>query len=223
MVTKWPLVAMMLTAMFCLGCSSICHWIYVKDHKLCKLVTHLDYWGICILFLGTTYPFISYKYSCGPYVIWRYIFTSIVSVMTLLCMWVTIQDSMVSPKARGILFAIFALSSAIPTFGLSLWGNPEYTLDPKCAQFSLAIIVYAMGLLIYLGRAPERWSKTGRFDIYGQSHSIFHCFVLAGIALTIWDAFETYEARLAFICPDQLNLPANAWNKRIYLISQLLH
>jgi hypothetical protein len=31
LVTKWPLVAYMLTALFCLGCSSVCHLTYVQS------------------------------------------------------------------------------------------------------------------------------------------------------------------------------------------------
>ena len=201
-VTKWPLVAMMLTAMFCLGASTFCHTYYCQSHKISRIVSCLDYWGISILFLGTTYPFISFKYACGPYIVWRYIFVSIITVMTGLCMYVTMSDKFLSPKPRVTLFVIFGLSTAIPTFGLAFWGDSQYTLDANLIEFSYALLAYIIGLGFYVSRVPECLSKTGRYDFFGHSHQIFHCFVLLGVALTIWDAFNTYEKRLAFVCPD---------------------
>ena len=90
LVTKWPLVAYLLTALFCLGLSTSCHLCYVRNEQVSKFVTHMDHLGIALLFLGTCYPIISYKYACGPFIIWRYIFTSIISTLTLLCMWICI-------------------------------------------------------------------------------------------------------------------------------------
>lgn len=90
LVTKWPLIAYLLTAIFCLGMSTSCHLCYVRNKRVSGIVQYLDYWGISILFLGTFYPYISFKYACGPFIVWRYIFVSCVFVMTLICMWATV-------------------------------------------------------------------------------------------------------------------------------------
>lgn len=60
--------------MFCLGCSTIFHLVYAKNFKVERIVASLDYWGITILILGTNYPFITYKYACGKFIIYRYVF-----------------------------------------------------------------------------------------------------------------------------------------------------
>ena len=117
--------------MFCLGASTLCHTCFVKDAVISNRVTSLDYWGISILFLGTTYPFISFKYACGPYIVWRYIFVSIITVLTGICMFVTLKDSFVNPVARSALFTLFGISAMIPTYGLAIWGDSKYTLEPN--------------------------------------------------------------------------------------------
>ena len=90
-VSKWPIVAYLFTALFCLSCSSACHWFADKNKKLCRIVATLDYWGITILILGTCYPFISYRYACGYLIIYRYVFVVILTVITALCMLVTVN------------------------------------------------------------------------------------------------------------------------------------
>lgn len=79
-VTKWPLVAYLLTAMFCLGCSTACHLTYVKSAKVSKAVSCLDYWGIAALFLGSAYPYVGYNFACGPMIFWRYVFSTLLTI-----------------------------------------------------------------------------------------------------------------------------------------------
>lgn len=151
----------MLTAQVCLGFSSTCHLCFVKSRKICSLTACLDYWGICLLFLGTTYPFLSFKYSCGPYIIWRYIFTTIISLLTLLCMWATFSERLSnSPGLRSSMFVMFALAGMVPTYGLAIWGDPGVnTLPAHLGRFSISIVLYFVGMLVYLLRAPERWAN----------------------------------------------------------------
>ena len=90
LVTKWPLVAYLLTAIFCMGISSTCHLCFVASEKMCKVTSYLDFWGIALMCLGSSYPYISFKYACGPFIIWRYVFTGWLTFMTIVCMYATI-------------------------------------------------------------------------------------------------------------------------------------
>ena len=193
---------MLITSLFCLGFSTTCHLCHCKNEIISRRVCYIDYWGIAILFLGSLYPFISFKYACGPFILWRYIFTTFLTICTIACMIATIRDTSMSPKMRSCMFMTFGFAAMIPTYGFAAFYNPTYTLYPETMRFSWAVIVYITGMFIYILRAPERWSNLGKFDIWGGSHQIFHCFVLAGIALTFWDALCTYQERLAFVCPD---------------------
>ena len=201
-VNTWPLIAYLITAMFCLGCSTVCHLCYVKSPRISKIVSNLDYWGIAILFLGSSYPFISYKYACGPYIFWRYTFMCIITLLTVACMVLTVKSAFVKPVPRAILFTAFGASVLIPTVGLVYWQDPRYTLEPKLMPFSYMLLAYVTGMAVYIARVPERFSKSGRFDIIGQSHQIFHCLVLLGVAITFYDSYQVYLDRLAFTCPE---------------------
>ena len=70
-----------------MGLSTTCHLCWVKNQQVSKLVTYLDFWGISLILMGSAYPYVSFKYACGPFIIWRYIFTSIIGVFTLIAMW----------------------------------------------------------------------------------------------------------------------------------------
>lgn len=169
-VNTWPLIAYLVTAMFCLGFSTICHLCYVKSPRISKIVSNLDYWGISVLFLGSAYPFISYKYACGPYIFWRYIFVCIITLFTIACMVITVKSAFVNPLNRAILFTSFGVSVLIPTVGLEFWKDPRYTLEPNLGPYAIAVCAYVVGLIIYITKVPERYSKTGRFDYFGSSH-----------------------------------------------------
>ena len=163
--------------------STTCHLCYVRNEKVSRITQYLDYWGIAVVFLGSSYPYISFKYACGPFIVWRYIFISVIFVLTLICMWATIQKKYLTPERRAILFAIFFLSCMIPFVLLFFWYDPLYTLPPHPEGYLWPPVAYFCGGLFYLNRVPEKWSSTGRFDYLGASHQIFHVCVLIGIWL----------------------------------------
>ena len=55
--------------------------------------------------------------------------------------------------------------------------------------FSYMLLAYVTGMVIYITKVPERYSKSGRFDILGSSHQIFHCLVLLGVGITFYDSY----------------------------------
>lgn len=200
-VTKWPLVAYLISALFCLVLSAVCHLFYVRNENISKILTYLDYWGICLLGLGTCYPYISFKYACGPFILWRYVFTSIITVLSAVCCWATVQKTLMAPEKRACLFMVFGLSCLIPFGLLFCWYDPLYTLPPQPGSYSIPFFIMIAGFVVYLNRIPEKWSSTGMFDTLGASHQIFHCIVLAGIAYTFKANWELYVERLKFQCP----------------------
>jgi len=201
-VSKWPIVAYLFTALFCLGCSTACHWFADKNKKLLQIVSILDYWGITILILGTCYPFISYRYACGYLIVYRYIFVVILTILTTICIFVTINATFLKPVPKAILFISFGVFCMIPTITLYIINDSEYGLKPGLAPFSWSTMFYLIGLTFYVTKFPERVSKTGRFDILFSSHQIHHICVLVGVTIAFAESFEVYEKRLQFVCPD---------------------
>ncbi|CAN1325984.1 Heptahelical transmembrane protein 2 [Linum perenne] len=61
-----------------------------------------------------------------------------------------------------------------------LWDHPIVSISVLLEV--IMAVLYAAGTGFYVSRIPERW-KPGAFDIAGQSHQIFHVFVvLAAVA-----------------------------------------
>lgn len=150
LVTKWPLVAYLMSALVCLGMSAACHLTYVRSEQVSKITTYLDYWGIALLFLGSAYPYISFKYACGSFIVWRYIFTSMTTVLMFICMWATVQKQWMTPERRAALFILFFISICIPFGLLFIWHDPLYSLDPWPAKHKYAFWAYFAGVFIYV-------------------------------------------------------------------------
>ena len=165
-VSKWPIVAYLISALGCMGCSTACHLCFCKNDKLYRIVCTLDYWGITMLILGTCYPFVSYRYSCGYLVIYRYIFIIILTILMVTCMIVTMFPTFLSPKPKAILFMSFGAFCLIPTIMLYILYDPAYGMHPGLDPFTWSSLFYLIGLTFYVTKFPECKSKTGRFDIY---------------------------------------------------------
>lgn len=192
-VSKWPLVAFLMTALVCLGASTLCHWFWSKHPKLCIILTTLDYWGITLLILGTSYPFISYRFACGYMVVYRYVFVCLLTIITILCMVVTMNPTFLKPAPKIILFVSFGLFNFIPTIALYALNDREYGLKPSLAPFTWSTLSYLTGMTLFALKFPERMSKTGRFDIFPQSHNIHHICVLLGLTFSLVESFDVYE------------------------------
>lgn len=65
-VSRWPLLAHVITACICLGFSTIFHLFFVYSQNACLWLAKLDYAGISLLILGSTLPGINYMFACGP-------------------------------------------------------------------------------------------------------------------------------------------------------------
>jgi adiponectin receptor len=59
---------------------------------------------------------------------------------------------------------------------------------------------YIVGVLIYVSRLPERWFP-GRFDLLGNSHNIWHCFVVAAALFHYAGSVNAYHLRALLECP----------------------
>ena len=57
---------------------------------------------------------------------------------------------------------------------------------------------YALGVGFFISRWPERWAwreerTRGRYDVWGGSHSLFHCCVVVGAACHCWGVWEAWR------------------------------
>jgi adiponectin receptor len=163
--------------------------MFVRSEKACEVVARLDYMGIAILFMGSAYPFISFKFACGDYFItWRYIFISLLTVSTIACIVVVMCPKLQTPVSRVVVFSCFFIAIMIPVIFLAFTYDNIYAMSPNLGLNAISLVQYAIGVFFYVSQYPERkWP--GKFDYFGASHQIFHCFVLLGAFITFVASF----------------------------------
>ena len=62
-------------------------------------------------------------------------------------------------------------------------------------------LCYVGGVLIYIFRLPERFVP-GKVDTVGNSHNIWHLFVLGACVFHYIGALDSYYTRQRLICPN---------------------
>ncbi|KAL5842178.1 hypothetical protein ACOSQ3_012781 [Xanthoceras sorbifolium] len=180
---KWPWFVFLSGAMCCLICSSLSHLLACHSKRFNLFFWRLDYAGISVMIVCSFYAPIYYAFYCNPYPLAIYL-TSI-TVLGVLAIITLLTPALSSPRFRpfrATLFLVMGFSGVIPaSHAVYLyWGHPHISLS-LVYELVMALL-YTVGAGFYVSRIPERW-KPGAFDIAGQSHQIFHVFVVLG-ALT---------------------------------------
>lgn len=172
--------AFFLGAIICLGFSFAFHTVCCHSQPIGKLFSKLDYCGIALLIMGSFVPWLYYGFYC--HYEHKLVYLSVVMVLGVLSIIVSLYDKFSEPNLRPLragVFASFGLSGIIPAIHYGLmegWFN-------KISQASLGWLIlmgllYITGAAFYALRVPERWFP-GKFDLWFQSHQIFHVLVIA--------------------------------------------
>ena len=82
-ISRWPVVAMLISAVICLLCSTIFHLFYPMSGKYYMFFARFDYAGINILISGSTLPPLYYGLYCHPALAKFYIICVSVVAVTL--------------------------------------------------------------------------------------------------------------------------------------------
>ena len=63
-LARWPVFVFLISAVICLGCSAIFHWLGAHSRDVHQFLNRLDYAGISILIMGSCYPPYFYFFHC---------------------------------------------------------------------------------------------------------------------------------------------------------------
>ncbi|XP_011184347.1 adiponectin receptor protein [Zeugodacus cucurbitae] len=167
-------------AIICLGFSFAFHTLSCHSVEIGRLFSKLDYCGIALLIMGSFVPWLYYGFYCHyqPKVIYLSVVCVLGSLSIIVSLWDKFSEPGLRPLRAGV-FMSFGLSGIIPAIHYSLmegWFS-------KISQASLGWLIlmgllYILGALLYALRVPERWFP-GKFDIWFQSHQLFHILVIA--------------------------------------------
>jgi len=204
-VHRWPIFVFLITAAFCLGCSTIFHSCNCMPEKLSKLLRRIDYAGISILVTGSIFPITVYGFYCQPWI--AAIYLGIGSVLSTGVFFISLGDKFHSEeyrKYKGLLYIALAFISAIPPLHLwaneLLFGGNTLPVHNTAGYYWGLGFCYIAGITLYVKRIPEKFVP-GKVNNCGHSHNFWHIFTLIAMALNYFGAFENYYTRLTHACP----------------------
>jgi adiponectin receptor len=166
-------------AILCLTFSWMFHTVYCHSQTVGRFFNKLDYCGIALLTMGSFVPWLYYSFYCRLAPKLTYLIA--IFILGTFCIVVSMWDKFAEPKFRPVRAGVFiglGLSGVIPAMHIVITdGFYEAIYDSALGWLTLMAVLYIVGAVIYAARIPERiWP--GRFDIWCQSHQIFHMFVL---------------------------------------------
>lgn len=181
-------------SIFCLMLSAMFHLFKSHSHKTCKFGNQCDYLGIIVMITSSLSSIILFAFHDTPRV--RNGFIVMFTGLGATCAKLTFDRSFSTPKYRpyrSFMFIIFGLSGIIPILtGINMFGT-EIAIARAEARWCCAEgFFYIFGACLYALRIPERFFHketvedetlidhfvTGKFDLFGHSHQIFHVLVV---------------------------------------------
>ena len=202
----YPFFVYLATVIFCLMSSAIYHTFYPLSQTINYILHKVDMAGISILIFGSAFAVFYYYFYCMPNL--RFIYCGFIFFNSFVVFFISLTDFINKPanlKWKSFMFASLGLSNVIPFTHLavlSLYASPENDYMPPSKSFVLLALMGAMylgGLAIYATRTPERFfPKT--FDIWLNSHTIWHVIVFLAALLHFYNLFLVYQLRLTKAC-----------------------
>ncbi|VDL19097.1 unnamed protein product [Hymenolepis diminuta] len=185
-----------ISAILALGFSWTFHTVYCHSEHVGKLFGKLDYIGIAILVVGSFVPWIHYSFYC--HMPSKIIYISGITILGIISIIISSQDRFCKPKYRGVRAGVFislGLSAVVPFMHyILLEGFWNTVSTPAVRWLVLMAVLYITGALIYACRFPE-CLYPGKFDIWFQSHQIFHVFVVMAALVHLNSILEIAEYR----------------------------
>ncbi|KAL4648336.1 adiponectin receptor protein 1 [Arapaima gigas] len=185
-----------LGAVLCLSFSWLFHTVYCHSEKVSRTFSKLDYSGIALLIMGSFVPWLYYSFYCSPQP--RLIYLSVVCMLGIAAIIVAQWDRFATPRHRPTRAGVFmglGLSGIVPTMHFTIAeGFVKATTVGQMGWFYLMGAMYITGAGLYAARIPERFFP-GKFDIWFQSHQIFHVLVVAAAFIHFYGISNLQEFR----------------------------
>ncbi|CAI2363813.1 unnamed protein product [Moneuplotes crassus] len=207
-VSKVPLGIHIICAMICFFLSSTFHLFNCHSENAQNVLSRFDYGGIAVMIAGSSTPIYIYLFWCPQVSIFGYTYTFSMVAGCSIAFGVSLIPKFDAPEyrfCRAILFMVVGLSSAIPAIHIIGFRDRRYIPAPPMSLLILGGAIYILGALIYSSRFPERFNKDKKrrcnFDYIGNSHNIWHCFVLAGAGVHFAASVIMFKTCLSHQCP----------------------
>lgn len=184
-------------AILCLGFSSLFHIMHCHSEKVGRFFSKLDYCGIALLIVGSFVPWLYYSFYCrlSP----KIAYLTLVITLGIACIVISMWDKFGEPQFRPFragVFVALGLTGIIPCAHYVITDGFYHAVNYAALGWVALIgLLYIIGAAIYTFRFPERFWP-GSFDIWFQSHQIFHVFVVAAAFLHFYAMYQVAHNRV---------------------------
>jgi len=115
-------------------------------------------------------------------------------VLTLISIMHPKYDGNEYKAMRSLLFSAVGCAPLIPLIHMTYMVDPAHYMEINVDDILFGCFFYGAGAAIYAFRFPERYFP-GKFDNCGQSHNIFHTFVLIAAVIHFNNSLKEFNKR----------------------------
>lgn len=200
-VPRWPLYIAALSAIAMYSFSAYYHNGCCKGQDTKDFLLRFDYVGIAVMISGSSVPPFYYTMMCEP--LQFHFYSAIVWACTSAAAILIMNPNLMQNKHTWINATVFITAGFSPIFGLIFILNlaessflHHFDLWPWvcCGGF------YVVGAVLYGLNWPECFYK-GRFDYIGNSHNIFHVFIVIASLFSWYGSIRVFHERQLYTCP----------------------
>ncbi|KAI8144153.1 hemolysin-III related-domain-containing protein [Fennellomyces sp. T-0311] len=176
-----PMSVYFICCICCLTCSCIYHTFSSHSHEVAVICNCIDYVSIVLQGTGSWLPSFYYYFYREPKLQLFY-------TMAMLACGTATAALMIVPRfqaekylgMRTAVFLSFGLSGVVALVHSAILHGVSTLFDMGFGYALILGMFYVIGAVFYGARIPERWYP-GSFDIWFQSHSIFHMAVVVAV------------------------------------------
>ncbi|KAL4920369.1 hemolysin-III related-domain-containing protein [Aspergillus aurantiobrunneus] len=170
----------------CFTLSTIYHLLSNHSHATHDFCHKLDLLGIVTVTSGCFPPGLWYTFPCASRstkATWIAVDLFAQFLAAIFVLFVKRFRTSAWRPLRGILFSFMASSAFYPIIiAVFQMGWAKADAEYGASIYALTIVIYVSSVFVYASRCPEAW-KPGHFDIWGQSHQIFHIGMAIGFTV----------------------------------------
>ncbi|KAJ6244635.1 adiponectin receptor protein [Anaeramoeba flamelloides] len=163
-------------SVLCFFSSTTFHIFNCSSNRIRNIVLRMDLSGVSIMIATTAIPLMDFGFQKSR--TFQIIYTIILgaySIIMILLFWLK-KETVTSIPLRLMLLIGMSIIAFGPLVHAFFILPKDLALD-FLWRIGILYLLYGIGVLFYILNIPERWSKTGKFDIIGSSHQTWHIFV----------------------------------------------
>lgn len=161
--------------------------------------------GISILIFGSCYAANYYFYYCRPFFFKLYL--GIAFITNLSGFLATLSEKLHKAEytwIKGAIFGILGVGNGLSMLNaayFSLFSKRKDDIPLGIAHYGVVFmgVLYLTGLLFYIKQIPEKYYPKV-FDVWLNSHTIFHIFVFLASIEFFFVVYYLFELRVDIVC-----------------------